>query len=125
MLDKENTNQGYLLGRLFATLVKIQEDANGKDANVKDTISKRYMNTISCTPAAVFSTIMNLSVHHSAKLSVGKAVYYEKLKQEIIDKLSSNAVPAHLDIQDQGLFFIGYYHQRQDFFTSKSAETEE
>ena len=120
MLDKENTNQGYLLGRLFATLVKIQEDANGKD-----TISARYMNTISSTPAAVFSTIMNLSVHHSAKLSVGKAVYYEKLKQEIIDKLSSNAVPAHLDIQDQGLFFIGYYHQRQDFFTSKSAETEE
>lgn len=120
MLDKENTNQGYLLGRLFATLVKIQKDVNGKD-----TISERYMNTISSTPAAVFSTIMNLSVHHSAKLSAGKAVYYEKLKQEIINKLSSNAVPAHLDIQDQGLFFIGYYHQRQDFFTSKSAEIEE
>uniref|UniRef100_UPI0025B69F31 type I-C CRISPR-associated protein Cas8c/Csd1 n=1 Tax=uncultured Bacteroides sp. TaxID=162156 RepID=UPI0025B69F31 len=29
MLDKENQNQGYLCGRLFAVLDKIQEDTNG------------------------------------------------------------------------------------------------
>lgn len=120
MLDKENTNQGYLFGRLFATLVKIQ-----KDANKIETIRERYMNTISSTPAAVFSTIMNLSVHHLAKLQEGKAIYYEKLKQEIIDKLSSKAIPTHLDLQDQGLFFIGYYHQWQDFFTGKADDADE
>ena len=120
MLDNENTNQGYLLGRLFATLVKIQEDANGIDS-----MRERYMNAMSTTPAAVLSTILNLSVHHSTKLAAGKAVFYEKLKQEIIEKMSSKNIPTHLDLQEQGLFFIGYYHQRQDFFTRKPAETEE
>lgn len=114
MLDKENTNQGYLLGRLFAVLVKIQEDANGID-----TMRERYMNAASTTPATVFATVMNLSVHHAEKLSEGSKIYYEKLKQEIISKLPAGYVPAHLDLQEQGCFFIGYYHQRQDFFTSK------
>ena len=115
MLDKNNQNIGYLCGRLFATLVKIQEDANGIN-----TIQERYMNAASSTPASVFATILNLSVHHSEKLNEGKKVYYEKLKQEILDKMSADAFPAHLDLNDQGRFFVGYYHQRQEFFTSKS-----
>jgi len=115
MLDKKNQNIGYLCGRLFATLVKIQEDANGIN-----TIQERYMNAASSTPASVFATILNLSIHHSEKLNEGKKVYYEKLKQEILEKMSADAFPAHLDLNDQGRFFVGYYHQRQEFFTSKS-----
>jgi CRISPR-associated protein Csd1 len=113
MLDKENVNQGYLCGRLFAVLDKIQQDAK----NVR-TIKDRYMNAASATPASVFSTILNLSSHHSEYLSEGQKVFYEKLKQEIIDKISPNGFPAHLDLQDQGRFFVGYYHQMQDFYTS-------
>lgn len=114
MLDKENTNQGYLCGRLFAVLDKIQEDAN----NISS-IRDRYMNAASSTPSAVFATILNLSVHHAEKLEEGRRVFYEKIKQEIIEKLSANGFPTHLDLQDQGRFFIGYYHQRQEFFTTK------
>ena len=114
MLDKENHNQGYLCGRLFAVLDKIQEDANGIH-----TIRERYMNSASATPAMVFATILNLSVHHLEKLSAGGQIKYEKLKQEIISKINADGVPAHLNLQDQGRFFVGYYHQRQDFFTSK------
>lgn len=120
MLDKENQNQGYLCGRLFAVLDKIQEDANGIHS-----IRERYMNSASSTPATVFSTVLNLSAHHLEKLNNGKQVYYEKLKQEIISKLDADGFPAHLSLQDQGRFFVGYYHQRQDFFTSKeNKETE-
>ena len=119
MLDKNNQNIGYLCGRLFATLVKIQEDANGIN-----TIQERYMNAASSTPASVFATILNLSIHHSEKLNEGKKVYYEKLKQEILEKMSADAFPAHLDLNDQGRFFVGYYHQRQEFFTSKSETIE-
>ncbi len=115
MLDKENTNQGYLLGRLFAVLVKIQEDANGIDS-----MRERYMSAASTTPAAVFATVMNLSVHHTEKLSEGSKIFYEKLKQEIISKLQAGYVPAHLDLLEQGCFFIGYYHQRHDFFNNKN-----
>lgn len=115
MLDRENYNQGYLCGRLFAVLEKIQEDANGIH-----TIRERYMNSASATPATVFATMLNLSVHHLEKLSAGGQIKYEKLKQEIVSKLDADGFPAHLNLQDQGRFFVGYYHQRQDFFTSKA-----
>ncbi len=115
MLDKDNTNPGYLCGRLFAVLDRTQEDANGISS-----IRERYMNAASATPSSVFATILNLSAHHLEKLSnEGRKVFYEKLKQEIIDKIPAEGFPAHLDLQDQGRFFIGYYHQRQDFFSKK------
>lgn len=115
MLDKDNTNQGYLCGRLFAVLDKVQEDANHINS-----IRERYMNAASSTPATVFATILNLSTHHAENLkNEGCKVYYEKLKQEIISKISADGFPAHLNLQDQGRFFVGYYHQRQDFFTKK------
>ena len=121
MLDKSNTNQGYLCGRLFAVLDKIQEDANGISS-----IRERYMNAASATPASVFATIINLSSHHMEKLTnEGKKIFFEKMKQEIIDKIPASGFPAHLDLQDQGRFFIGYYHQRQEFFTKKEEENKE
>lgn len=116
-MDKQNTNSGYLCGRLFATLEKIQEDANNINS-----IRDRYINAASSTPSAVFATILNLSVHHIKKLNTSKQIFFEKLKQEIIDKLPAEGFPAHLDLQDQGRFFVGYYHQRQDFFVSKEAK---
>ncbi len=118
MLDKDNTNPGYLCGRLFAVLDRTQEDVNGISS-----IRERYMNAASATPSSVFATILNLSSHHLEKLpNEGKKVFYEKLKQEIIDKIPAEGFPAHLDLQDQGRFFIGYYHQRQDFFTKKEED---
>ena len=112
MLDKDNNNQGYLCGRLFAVLDKIQEEANNQHS-----IRERYMNSASSTPAVVFSTILNLSNHHVENLkSEGRKVFFEKLKQEIISKIDSDGFKAQLDLQDQGRFFIGFYHQRQDFF---------
>lgn len=120
MLDKENKNQGYLCGRLFAVLDKIQDDANNQHS-----IRDRYMNAASATPSTVFATILNLSSHHSEKLSNGSKVFYEKLKQEIIDKISAAGFPAHLNLQDQGRFFVGYYHQMQDLFTKKETRSNE
>lgn len=116
-LDYKNQNQGYLCGRLFAVLDKIQYDAN----NIHS-IRERYMNSASATPAMVFATILNLSTHHLEKLSYQKQVFYEQLKQEIISKLDANGFPAHLNLQDQGRFFVGYYHQQQKFFSSKKTE---
>jgi len=121
MLDKENTNQGYLCGRLFAVLDKIQEEANNQHS-----IRERYMNSASSTPAAVFSTILNLSNHHIENLKVeSRKIYFEKLKQEIISKIDADGFKAQLNLQDQGRFFIGYYHQRQDFFTKNDEVNKE
>ena len=114
MIDKENSNQGYLCGRLFAVLERIQERANGAS-----TIRSRYMNAASATPIAVFPTILNLSVQHAEKLDKGVQIWFEQIKSEIVDKIMAEGFPCHLSLPDQGRFFVGYYHQRQCFFTKK------
>jgi len=118
-LDLDNKNQGYLCGRLFAVLEKIQEDAQpGINATIKD----RYYGAASSTPVTVFGRLLNLSNHHLAKLGGGSKIYYEKMIQEIMTGVSSNGLPAHLSLDDQSRFAIGYYHQRQDLFTSKKKD---
>lgn len=115
MLDTTNTNLGYLCGRLFAVLEYTQKKANGISG-----IRERYMNAASATPAAVFATLLNLSNHHLEKLeSDGLRIYIENLKQAILALFPSEGFPSHLSIQDQGRFFVGYYHQMQDLYTSK------
>ena len=61
---------------------------------------------------------MKLKNHHIAKLeNRGRAVNFERLIGEIMSDI--NDFPAHLSLPDQGRFAVGYYHQRQDFFTKK------
>jgi len=118
-LDTNYNNPGYLLGRLFAALERAQEQASpGINATIKD----RFYGAASSTPVAVFAHLMKLKNHHIAKLTNrGAAVNLEKLFQEIVDKLDSKeAFPGHLALDDQGRFAVGYYHQRQSFFTKKS-----
>jgi len=116
-LDEANANVGYRLGRLFAVLEKIQEEANpGINATIRD----RYYGAASSTPVTVFSTLLKLKNHHLAKLeNRGRAVNLEKRLGEIMDGIGD--FPAQLPLADQGRFAIGYYHQRQAF--SKKPET--
>jgi CRISPR-associated protein Csd1 len=117
-LDTTNTNPGYLLGRLFAVLEKTQESAS---PGINTTIRDRFYGAASGTPVAVFPHLLKLKVHHIAKLeNRGQAVNLEKLIGEIMEKVvAEKAFPAHLSLHDQGCFAVGYYHQRQDFFTKK------
>ena len=108
MLDKENLNQGYLCGRLFAVLENLQYAANGQD-----TIRSSYMNAASSTPAAVFPTILKLSNSHYGKLAKDKkglANFYDNQKKEIMALIQD--FPSTLTLNDQGRFFLGYYHQK-------------
>ena len=118
-LDEANTNVGYRLGRLFAVLEKIQEEANpGINATIRD----RFYGAASSTPVTVFSTLLKLKNHHLSKLeNRGRAVNLEKRVGEIMEGL--NDFPTQLPIADQGRFAIGYYHQRQDFFRPTDARS--
>ena len=117
-LDTTNKNKGYLLGRLFATLEKLQEEAQG--GNLNSTIKDRYYGAASSTPCTVFPQLFKLKNFHLAKLSnLGRKTNFEKLIGEITDGIPSEGIPAHLNLDDQARFAIGYYHQRQDFFKSK------
>lgn len=119
-LDKTREDTGYLLGRLFAVLEKIQSEAN---PGLNATIGDRYFGAAGSTPIAVFGTLLRLSKHHLSKLPIGRRTNLEKLQQEIIAKI--NAFPSHLNINQQGLFAIGYYHQKQDFYQSTKTEQEQ
>lgn len=114
-LDIFQPSVGYQLGRLFATLEKIQEEAN---PGINATIRERFYGAACATPVTVFTNLLRLKNHHLAKIeNKGRVVIFERLLGEIMTKL--NGFPAHLDLHEQGRFAIGYYHQRQAFFATK------
>ncbi|MDI9414041.1 MAG: type I-C CRISPR-associated protein Cas8c/Csd1 [Bacillota bacterium] len=119
-LDKNQPSKGYHLGRLFATLEKIQEDAN---PGLNSTIRDRYYGAACASPVTVFPNLLKLKNHHLAKLDrPGLVVFYEKLLGEIFENFSDFS--AHLDLHEQGRFAVGYYHQRQDFFKKKEVQND-
>lgn len=116
MLDTNQTTPAYLLGRLFSALEKTQEDAlPGINATIRD----RFYSSASATPASVFPRILRTYQHHLSKLNSGAKVNRERLVQEILSSIESSGFPPQLNLKAQGIFAIGYYHQRKDFFTKK------
>jgi CRISPR-associated protein Csd1 len=118
MLDESNTNPGYRLGRLFAVLEKTQQDAlPGINATIRD----RFYASASATPRAVFGRLLRTYQHHLGKLDTGAKIIREKQTQDILSTLGD--FPAHLNLQNQSQFALGYYHQRKDFFTKKETQS--
>ena len=122
-LDERNTDVPYLLGRLFAALERLQGEAQG---DINATIRDKFFGSASSTPALVFPRLLRLSVHHAAKASSGgRDPWVEIVKARIIDQLPGVKLPQTLSLEEQGLFAIGYYHQRQSFFTPRKPATAE
>uniref|UniRef100_UPI0040286530 type I-C CRISPR-associated protein Cas8c/Csd1 n=1 Tax=Candidatus Cryptobacteroides bacterium TaxID=3085639 RepID=UPI0040286530 len=118
MLDQSNNNSGYLCGRLFAVLENLQYAANKQDS-----IRSGYMNAASSTPSIVFPTILKLSNSHYSKLAKDKkglAIFFDNQKKEIMDMIQR--FPDTLNLNDQGRFFLGYYHQKNYQENNKTEE---
>ena len=118
MLDKSNTNPGYLCGRLFAILENLQYAANKQDS-----IRSGYMNAASSTPSVIYPTLLKLSNSHYSKLAkekMGLAKKYDNQKKEILGVIQD--FPDSLSLSDQGRFFLGYYHQKNDKDNNKAED---
>lgn len=116
-LDPNRSDVPYILGRLFACYEKIQKDGLGEKLN--RTIKNSFMSSASSTPSAVFPRLFKLSQHHLPKIeSEGLRINREKLLGELYGRIDD--FPNHLSHHEQGTFAIGYYHQMQDFYTSKA-----
>lgn len=114
-LNEQSTYLPYRLGRLFAVLEAVQQKAN---PNINTTIKDRYFNSACATPALVFPTLLRLAQSHLSKIGGGVEVYYDKMITELLGDVTQS-YPLRLSLQDQGIFQIGYYHQKQKLFTKK------
>lgn len=119
-LQEDKPNKAYQLGRLFALLEKAQKDALGHQINA--TIRDRYFGAASATPGAVFPLLLRLSRHHLSKAEYGEST--DRKIQKVL--IQVDGFPAHLTLEDQGQFILGYYHQREqgNYGTAKATQTE-
>lgn len=120
-LNEQCKDVAYVLGREFAVLEAIQEDANpGINATIKD----RYFNSACAAPASVFPILLKLKNSHIRKLETGKRIFYEKMLTGLqgmveVETDRSAAFPRRLSLEEQGMFILGYYHQVQKRFEKK------
>jgi CRISPR-associated protein Csd1 len=121
-LNEQSTIPAYVLGRLFAVLEKVQQEAIGDvNASIKD----RYFTSACASPKSVFPTLLRLSQHHISKAEFGYA--RDNRIEKILGLLDveKNPIPSHLSLDEQGVFVLGYYHERKDLWTSKGKKSAE
>ncbi len=128
-LDPEfKESKGYLLGRLFAAYEQVQRAALG--GNVNATIKDKFYGAASASPQKVFATLNNGAQNHFSKLrkvNPGWAFNLDELIRSILDQMSpgNDPIPAFLSAPEQGMFGLGYYHQRSEFFRKRDDKTED
>ena len=121
-LNEQSNNRAYIFGRLFAVLEKAQLEANPE---IKSTIKDRYFTSACSTPASVFPILLRLSQHHISKAKYG---YVSNIKiADILEKLdiNNNPFPSNLSLDEQGVFILGYYHQRNALYQKNNKKSEE
>ena len=126
-LDENEKDVAYVLGRIFAVWERIQEEAaNGdksdKKKKINATIKDKYFNSMCSTPTRIFTMLKKLSGHHLKKLEQnqpGFRVNLEKQLTYLMAKLEPNSIPKILNLEEQGMFVLGYYHQVQARYTKK------
>lgn len=117
-LNESHPDPAYHLGRLFALLDTVAEDASDRKVSRRD----KYFSAASANPVTVFPRLLRLSMHDLKKFppeNAGFRIGRERQIQAICDRI--DAFPSTLTLDEQGLFCLGYYQQRQDIFTRKPA----
>ncbi|WP_207460765.1 type I-C CRISPR-associated protein Cas8c/Csd1 [Azospirillum sp. SYSU D00513] len=123
-LDESRTDPGYRLGRLFAVLERIQQAAaEGRDLNA--TIRDKHIGSASATPRASFPFLLDLAQKHLKKVRGSKAGLARVLDTRLAEiQEPLTGFPATLSLEERGLFFLGYYHERAHRKSDKAADAE-
>lgn len=145
VMNTDERNRGYLLGRMFACIERMQELALGEvGANVTD----RYFGAACATPQAVFPRLLKTEVHHFRKAADGRYPGAAHREHSEISRLATWLVgeenglqlhesldaffkrtagrplrgfPVFLPLVEQGLFVLGYHQQRAERFKKREA----
>jgi CRISPR-associated protein Csd1 len=140
-LDESCKIPAYVCGRLMAVYENLQWTADdseqkkrrskteddGPKKEINSTITDRYFGLASTFPKVAFPRIINLSKAHSKKLkreSPGASNRIETLLEHLycyLGPFESGPFPAQLGLEGQGLFVLGYYHQKANFRSQVAA----
>ena len=109
-LDRDNLDPAYRCGRLLALLERTQQAALG---DVNASLVDRFYGTASSAPGSVFGLLVRGAQAHLGKLQNTQSSAYWAIQKELEEVLAGiSAFPRTLDLVQQGLFALGYYHQR-------------
>jgi CRISPR-associated protein Csd1 len=101
---------GYHCGRLLAVLEQVQRAAI---PGAKATVVDRFFGTASSAPASVFGRLLRGAQPHLARLDRDKPAVHRALQRRLEEvQAQLQGFPSTLTLQEQGLFALGYYHQR-------------
>jgi CRISPR-associated protein Csd1 len=115
-LDPSCVLPAYVCGRLMAEFDNLQRAAS--ETEVNSSVLDRYFALASTYPAVAFPKIESLARKHLRKLRRDKAKAAYAIDARLRDlhgllqPSASGAFPAKLGLPDQGLFALGYYHQK-------------
>jgi CRISPR-associated protein Csd1 len=111
-LDRENPSPAYLCGRLLAVIEEAQRLAV---PGAKATVVDRFFGTASSAPASVFGRLLRGAQPHLSKLQRDRPGAYWAIQRRLEEVQAGLAgFPRVLTLEEQGLFALGYYHQRAE-----------
>jgi CRISPR-associated protein Csd1 len=132
-LNPESKDPAYLCGRLFAVFDRLQYLAQGP---VNAGVVERYYASASTTPSLVMGRLFRNAQFHLPKAGEGllanlsaaqKQAIAENVRKDfesIADALG-NEFPQTLDLEGQGRFALGYYHQKAEYRRRSSERKEQ
>ena len=123
-LDPESLDPAYNLGRLFATYEYAERSVADRNATIRD----KFIGAASATPRRVFPLLMRGYEHNASALAKGdgnqrgSGVKAAKVVGQILERFDGRDVgfPTSLTLENQGRFFVGYYHQNRALYTAKA-----
>ena len=131
---------GYVLGQLMAVLERLQEAAANRRINA--TVVDRYFSGASASPKSVFTGLLRNARHHARKArddrkNAGLVFRLERVIDELSDQFvvgdsagaapgtsQTDAFPASLDQDQQGLFVLGYHQMRKWLWMNQEERNE-
>lgn len=119
-LDTQHNDPAYNYGRLLAVLAEVQEAAIGKAA-----VIDRFYGTASSAPASVFGRLLRGAQPHLSKLERDRPGVAFVLQQRLETVMAEiNDFLPTLTLEQQGLFALGFYHQRAHDRAERKAAAE-
>ncbi|WP_150265633.1 type I-C CRISPR-associated protein Cas8c/Csd1 [Paenibacillus tepidiphilus] len=113
-LNTETTDRSYLFGRMLAIADILEREALGREEK-RATNAIRYMNAFAQHPCRTWKVIASNLQPYQERMGIA-ANKYTKLLVEVGSKIKFEDFN---DVPLTGLYLLGYYSQRNDWFTSK------